>query len=283
MEMDAQMDSSTDESAQIPVDELKACCAALYAGDLARLLLGESFHPGGLALTERLGKLLDLKPGKHVLDVAAGRGTSAIFLAQNFGCTVLGVEYGSDSVREATRAAEASGLSHLVRFEQGDAECLASADKQFDAVICECAFCTFPNKHAAVEEFARVLRPGGKVGLTDLTRSGEVPPELQGLLAWIACIAAAREIDEYARYLEHADFTVDRIEPHDDVLSAMVHDIRARLFAAELLVKLKQIDLPSVDFEQARSLARTAADAVNARRFGYALFIATKSPISSMA
>ncbi len=281
MGMDTQMDNRTDETVQIPADELKACCAALYASDLARLLLGYSFHPGGLALTERLGKLLNLEPGKRVLDVATGRGTSAIFLAQRFGCEVFGVDYGSDSVREATRAAEASGIAHLARFEQGDAECLTSADEQFDGVICECAFCTFPNKYAAAREFARVLRPGGKVGLTDLTRSGEVPPELQGLLAWIACIADARHVDEYAHYLEYAGLTVDHIEPHDDALSTMVHDIRAKLFAAELLVKLKQINLPSVDFDQARSLARAAADAVKARRFGYTLFIATKPSISS--
>ncbi len=276
MGMDAQMDNRTDETLQVHADELKACCAALYASDLVRHLLGVSFHPGGLALTERLAKLLDLNPGKRVLDVAAGRGTSAIFLAQHFGCKVLGVEYGSESVREATRAAEASGIAPLVRFEQGDAECLASADEQFDAVICECAFCTFPNKYAAAGEFARVLRPGGKVGLTDLTRSGEVPPELQGLLAWIACIADARRVDEYSHYLEHVGLTIDLVEMHDDTLSAMVHDIRTKLFAAELLVKLKQINLPPVDFDQARSLARAAADAVKVRRFGYALFIATK-------
>jgi arsenite methyltransferase len=270
------MDTRTNNIAQIPADELKACCAAIYSSDLARYLLGESFHPGGLALTERLGKLLDLGPGKRVLDVAAGRGASAIFLAQRFGCEVLGIEYGSDSVREATCAAEATGIAHLVRFEQGDAECLTSADKQFEAVICECAFCTFPNKYAAAGEFARVLRPNGKVGLTDLTRSGEVPADLQGLLAWIACIADARSTDEYEHYLEHAGLTIDRSEPHDDALSAMVHDIRTKLFAAELLVKLKQIDLPFVEFEQARSLARAAAGAVKARRFGYALFIATK-------
>ena len=63
-------------------------------------------------------------------------------------------------------------MAHLVRFEQGDAERLTLDDGQFDAVICECAFCTFPDKRAAAAEFARVLKPGGTVGLTDLTRSG---------------------------------------------------------------------------------------------------------------
>lgn len=270
------MDSSAEETLKIPACELKACCAAAYSSDLARHLLGESFHPGGLALTERLGKLLALGPGKLVLDVAAGRGASAIYLAQRFGCEVIGVEYGHDAVREANRAAEVGGVASLVRIEQGDAECLPVPAGQFDAVICECAFCTFPNKYAAIGEFARVLRPGGRVGLTDMTRSGEVPPELQGLLAWIACIADACSINEYTHYLEHAGLTVDRIEPHDGALSTMVRDIRSRLFAVELLVKLKQLHLPSVDFEQAKALAKSAAVAIEARQFGYTLIIACK-------
>ncbi len=270
------MDTRTGNMAGVGADEVKACCAAAYASDWARQLLGESFHPGGLALTERLGTLLDLGPGKRVLDVAAGQGTSAIFLAQRFGCEVIGVEYGGALIRAVARAAEAASVADRVRFEQGDAEHLAFADGQFDALICECAFCTFPNKRAAARELARVLRPGGSMGLADLTRSDEVPAELQGLLAWIACIADALSTDEYAHYLGDAGLTVDRIEPHDDALSTLVHDIRTKLFAAELVVKLKQVNLPSLDFEQAKVLARAAAGAVKDGCFGYTLIIATK-------
>ncbi len=163
-----------------------------------------------------------------------------------------------------------------MRFEQGDAEHLMFADGQFDAVICECAFCTFPNKPAAARECARVLRPDGRMGLADLTRSGEVPAELQGLLAWIACIADALSIDEYVHHLANAGLTVERIESHDQVLSTLVQDVRTKLLGAELLVKLKQIDVPSVGFEQAKSMAHAAAEAVKAGRFGYTLIIATK-------
>ena len=113
--------------------ELKTCCATLYASDWARLLLGNSFHPGGLALTERLGTLLDLQPNQRVLDVAAGRGASAIALAQRFGCTVVGAEYAATTVAEANRLAMEAGLADRVRFEQGDAEQLPFADGTFDA------------------------------------------------------------------------------------------------------------------------------------------------------
>ncbi|MDX1522427.1 MAG: methyltransferase domain-containing protein, partial [Anaerolineae bacterium] len=160
-------------------EALKTCCAALYESDWATLILGDSLHPGGLALTERLGQLLDLQPGRRVLDVAAGRGTSAFFLAETFGCEVVGVDYGAEVVKAAQAEAETRGLDHLVSFVQGDAENLRFAEASFDAVICECAFCTFPDKSTAAAEFARVLRPGGRVGLSDLIRTDSLPPELE--------------------------------------------------------------------------------------------------------
>lgn len=164
-------------------DTIKQCCAALYQSDLARLLLGESFHPGGLRLTRRLGELLELGPGRRVLDVASGTGESAVILARQFGCAVTGIDFGAGNVAESTARAEAEGLADQIHFHTGDAEKLATFDASFDAVICECAFCTFPNKRAAAAEFARVLTPGGRVGLSDLTRSGPLSPELDNLLA----------------------------------------------------------------------------------------------------
>jgi hypothetical protein len=84
-------------------ETIKACCADLYANDWVRVLVGEPFHPGGLALTERLAVLLGLD------------------------------------------ASSRDGLSEQVEFLQGDAEQLSAlANDSFDAVICECAYCTFP-------------------------------------------------------------------------------------------------------------------------------------------
>jgi len=257
--------------------DAKACCATAYQSDWAKLLLGDSFHPGGMALTQRIGEGLALQPGMRVLDVASGKGTSAIYLAQHFGCSVIGIDYGGANVQAATQAAEAAGVAQLVRFEEGDAERLTASDASFDVVICECAFCTFPDKAAAAGEFARVLRPGGRMGLSDLTRAGEIPQDLQGLLAWIACIADAQPLGAYQRYLEGAGLRIETVETHDDALADLVHDIRGKLLGAELLLKLKRIDLPQVDFEQARAMARAADAAVKAGTFGYAIVTASKS------
>jgi hypothetical protein len=68
--------------------DLKSCCAPLYESDFVRLLLGGSFHPGGLKLTTRLGQLLKLGEHSQVLDVACGKGASAILLADTFACVL---------------------------------------------------------------------------------------------------------------------------------------------------------------------------------------------------
>jgi ubiquinone/menaquinone biosynthesis C-methylase UbiE len=256
--------------------ELKSCCAAAYQSEFARMLLGESFHPGGLELTERLGKLLTLTPGDSLLDVASGRGESAILLARRFGCRVLGIDFGAGNISDARARAEAAGVANLVQFEVGDSERLNFREAQFDAIICECAFCTFPDKRAAAGEFARVLRPGGRVGLSDLTRSGPLPPELNGLFAWIACIADARPASEYVAYLEAAGFQPISIDTHDDALRAMIRDIQGRLLAAELMVSLEKMALTGVNFHEAKVMARSAAEAVRAGLLGYSLITARK-------
>jgi SAM-dependent methyltransferase len=219
--------------------ELKTCCAALYETDYARLLLGDSFHPGGLELTERLGEQLELRPGQRVLDVASGTGATAVFLAERFGCHVVGLDYSTALVRQARRRAQDAGLEQLVRFEHGDSERLPFPDGAFDALICECSFCTFPDKHAAADEFARVLRAGGHVGLTE------------------------------------AGFRIDRVEPHPEVLEVTVRDVRAKLLGAELLLKATKVEIPGVDIGQAKSVARTAAQTIEEGTLGYGLLVGT--------
>ncbi|MGH2509765.1 MAG: class I SAM-dependent methyltransferase [Ktedonobacteraceae bacterium] len=260
--------------------ELKTCCAALYQSDVARLLLGTTFHPGGETLTLRLGELLQLGSTSVVLDVASGQGTSALRLAQHFGCQVLGIDYGEDAVQQANAQARELHLSHLVTFQQGDAENLPVPSATFDAVLCECAFCTFPDKVTAAAEWTRVLKPGGRVGLSDLTRVGEVVEDLQGLLAWVACIADAQPVERYQQYLTSAGLTIESIEPHNEALSEMVREIQGKLLGAELLLALKKIELPlTINFAQAKALVRAASAAIRAGQFGYVVLSAMR-PVS---
>jgi ubiquinone/menaquinone biosynthesis C-methylase UbiE len=259
-------------------EEIKACCAAVYESDWARLLLGDSFHPGGLALTEHLGVLAGLDWSQYVLDVASGTGASAIFLNERFGCQIVGIDYSQVSVTAANLAANEVGQAPQVRFEMGDSERLPFEDNSFDAIICECAFCTFPDKPTAAAEFFRVLKPGGRLGLSDITRTGPLPEELEGLLGWISCIADAQPVDQYQDYLISAGLNVDQVEIHDESLHQTAIDLQTKLLGGEMLVKLNRIDLPDVDFRQARRIARSASKAIREGKLGYALVVAS-SPV----
>ncbi len=258
-----------------PPDIVKSCCATLYASDWVRLLLGDSLHPGGLGLTDYLAKVIGLRPGERVLDVASGRGISAVHLAQTVGCSVVGVDYSPPNVASARRTASERGVSDRVHFLAGDAERLPVEDDTFDAVIAECAFCTFPDKAAAAAEFARVLRPGGRLGFVDLLRSGPLPEELGGLVAWVACVGDARPLEEYLALLEDAGLRIDRVEHHDHALAELVEMVRTRLLTVQVAARLTASPLPNVDWGEVRPMLRSAAAAVADGRLGYALIAAT--------
>ncbi len=258
-------------------ETVKECCARLYESDLAKLLLGDSFHPGGLKLTERLGTLLELTSRSRVLDVASGKGTSALFLAERFGCEVLGIDYGLQNVEEANEAAVARGLNARVRFERADAERLPAADACFDAIVCECALCTFPDKSAGAREFARVLRNGGRVGLSDLTRDAVLPKELDGLLVWLACIADAQPVETYSEYLNREGIRVGQIEIHDEALEEMARQVGMKLLGAEIGVGLKKLHLPGVDFTEAKRMSQAALAAIRQGKLGYAIICGEKT------
>ncbi len=253
---------------------VKRCCALIYESDFAKILLGDSFHPGGLKLTERLGTLLKLTPQSRVLDIASGKGTSAVFIAERFGSRVVGIDYGRQNVEEANALADSKGLSAQVSFQQGDAERLPLAGGAFDAVLCECAFCTFANKPAAAREFSRVLVPGGRVGLSDLTRGSALPKELDGLLAWVACIGDAQPLLQYQEYLTGAGFQIEQAAECDEALLELVNQIRMKLLGVEVMAGLKKIDIPNVDLSAAKQMAQAAQLAVKQGALGYAIISA---------
>lgn len=96
--------------------------------------------------------------------------------------------------------------------------------------------CTFPDKPAAAGELARVLRPGARLALSDVTGEGDrLPPELRTLRAWIACLADVLPLDELAELLAGAGLVVERKERHDGALGELLDRVDARLRLARLL------------------------------------------------
>jgi arsenite methyltransferase len=256
--------------------EIKLCCASFYQSEVVRMLLGDVFHPGGLELTYHLGEVIGLGAGDRVLDVACGRGTSAVHLAERFGCHVTGLDYGAENVSAAKALAAERELAGRTTFRQGDAEGLPFEDDTFDAVVSECSFCTFPDKASAADEMTRVLRTGGRLGLTDVTVNGTLPDDIQGLLAWVACVAGAGRSEDYVATLGSAGLTGFVVEDHRDALLALVTDVRRKLLGAELAAKLGKLDLGDLDLDAGKRLARRAVELIERGIAGYALIAARK-------
>ncbi|QOV41564.1 methyltransferase domain-containing protein [Streptomyces ferrugineus] len=257
-------------------DDLKACCAAAYSSDAVTLLLGDSYHPGGTTLTRRLADTLGLVPGNRVLDVASGRGTTALLLADAYGVHVDGVDYSPANTALAQGAAAATGLTERVAFTTGDAEQLPYPDGAFDAVICECALCTFPDKTKAAAEFARVLSPGGRLGITDVTAAPDrLPPELITLTARIACIADARPPAEYTHLLATAGLRTTRTERHDQAMLRMIDQIEARLNLLRLTAP-DRLTAAGLDLNATPAILTATRTAVSAGTLGYTLLVAEK-------
>ncbi|MGH3496835.1 MAG: class I SAM-dependent methyltransferase [Nocardioidaceae bacterium] len=267
---------SADLDAQVNAGTLKACCAAGYSTDLVSLLLGDSYHPGGLALTRQLFDRVGLASGQRLVDVASGRGTTALLAAREYGARVDGVDLSAANVALATGSAASTGLTDRADFHVGDAENLPLPDGCADVVLCECALCTFPDKPTAMAEMARLLLPGGRIGITDVAADRErLPDELTGLTAWIACVADARPLSEYADLAASAGLRVLTTEPHTDALSRMIDQIEARLELLRMTAR-HRLEALGVDFTKAGPVLGAARDAVRDGALDYVLLVAEK-------
>ena len=252
--------------------QIKCACTNFYENDLVKYLLGDSFHPGGLALTQELGEALELKASDAVLDVASGQGTSAHFLAAAFKCRVTGVDLSEKNLDIARARSIQENPQELVTFVKGDAESLPFPDHTFDAVISECAFCTFPSKEIAAREKFRILKPGGWMGLTDMAvDQKQLPEEMKGLLFHAACIADARTVEEYHEILGEAGFTKLSAVDCREALREMLASIKQRIFMAELAVGLKKLDLGDIDFAKGKHWLALSEELINKGIITYVL------------
>ena len=144
--------------------------------------VGITKHIGSLEATKTLIELCHISRGKYVLDVGCGVGATPCFIAKKFGCRVVGVDILPAMVERSKERARREGLIDQVEFRVADAQDLPFDDDFFDAVITESVTAFPKDKQKAVDEYARVTKPGGYVGLNESTWLKSPPPP--ELLAW---------------------------------------------------------------------------------------------------
>lgn len=162
--------------------------------------------------------LASLKPGETVVDLGSGGGFDCFLAAKQVGETgrVIGVDMTPDMVSKARLNAQKTELDN-VDFRLGEIENLPVADNRADIVISNCVINLSPDKQRVFKEAFRVLKPGGRLSISDIVATATLPEEVQENLALIsACVAGAATIEATEAMLRQAGFHKIRIQPKDE-------------------------------------------------------------------
>jgi SAM-dependent methyltransferase len=141
--------------------------------------LGMTKHYGSIAATRELIEFCRIGNEQYVLDVGCGVGATPCYLAEDVGCRVVGVDLVFKMIQQARARARKENVEDRVAFEVADARRLPFGDGLFDAVIGESVNVFFEDKVEATREYVRVTRPGGYVGMTEMTWLKPPSPELE--------------------------------------------------------------------------------------------------------
>jgi len=144
---------------------------------------GMTKHMGGLKATRELVELCHINKGKYVLVVGCGVGITPCYLAKRYGCRVVGVDLSEGMIDRSNERAKREGVEDRVEFRVADAQDLPFEDAVFNAVICESVNAFIENGQGAVNEYARITKPGGYVGFNECTWIKVPPPGLAEYLS----------------------------------------------------------------------------------------------------
>jgi arsenite methyltransferase len=159
--------------------------------------------------------LAKLNPGETVLDLGSGGGIDVLLSVRRVGPT--GKAYGLDMTEEmlalANENKRKSGLEN-VEFLKGEIERIPLPTNSVDVIISNCVINLSADKDRVFAEAFRVLKPGGRLAVSDVVTKGDVPPEIRkSVLAWVGCVAGALEQDDYRDRLKAAGFEQVDLEP----------------------------------------------------------------------
>jgi SAM-dependent methyltransferase len=158
-----------------------------------------------------------LKPGECVLDLGSGAGFDCFLAAGAVGENgrVIGVDMTPDMVSKARGNAAKGGYAN-VEFRLGEIEHLPVADASIDVIISNCVINLSPDKAQVFRDAFRALKPGGRLAISDIVLTAELPAEMQAEVAlYTGCVAGAAQIADLVAILAGAGFSDIRIAPKD--------------------------------------------------------------------
>ncbi len=192
------------------------CTSSHFDSPQLRAVTGPAIRPGGLELTGRAVEFCSFPAGARLLDVGCGSGVTVDFLRNRHGLEATGVDISSRLLRE--------GKSHdaTLPLIRGNAERLPHGDASFDGILCECVLSLVNDAEGALAEFHRVLRPGGRLILSD------VYPREPGGDRMDGCLKGAVPFSVTRSMLDGTGFSILLWEDHTRYLK----ELAARLVLA---------------------------------------------------
>ena len=183
--------------------------------------------------------LAALQPGETVLDLGSGGGLDCFLAARQVGDAghVIGVDMTPDMLERARTSAARMNIKN-VEFREGYLESLPVEDGSVDVVISNCVINLSPDKPMVFSEVFRVLKPGGRVAVSDIVTNGPLPEAVQkDMQAWGACVAGALDMKDYILGLEEAGFTQVQVQPKNGNGNPIPVPPVAQPFSATILAR----------------------------------------------
>ena len=251
------------------IAEIKSSCCTTWEHPAARVMLGDHLHPGGRELTEAAIEATGAAAGDVVLDVGCGHGASLRLMHEN-GIRAVGLDLSEGALR---------GASDFGPVVAGDGERIPLSTARIDGAVLECVLSLFIDKAQALRELKRVLKPGGRLAVSDVVVEDSLPPLLDSAAAWSCCLGGALSKRGYVDLIASAGFEVIHVRDHSGALTATIEQVRRRLSLFEMSavvgqVRLDDLGLSSEVLERARNIAAVLIGLVRQGALSYVLITA---------
>ena len=260
-------------SVQIILAKLEATRGTLEGLQPDDLFPHDQDHYGGLAANDALARCARIGTGSKVVDLCAGLGGPARYLAHRYGADVTGIELTPARVAGAAELTRRVGLAAKVRVIEGNVMDLPLADASYDAVASQEALLHVPDVGRAFGEARRVLRPGGRIAFTNWVIHRPLS-EAQRKLLWDGMAAATLiGIAEHADLLRDAGFAIEAVEDETEAWGTILAE-RLRMYQ-KLRGEAEAAGAPAGHEDFYRSYVMFV-DLVQRKAMGGARFVAVK-------
>jgi ubiquinone/menaquinone biosynthesis C-methylase UbiE len=133
----------------------------------------------------------------RVVDIACGKGTSAVYLAQRYGCEVVGIDISADLIAQARTLAKKKGLEEKVIFRVGDALKLPFLENEFDVAVSQAMLVLVTDKQKAIQEALRVTKPGGYFGWLELSWKKQPTADFLDAVSNVLCAYIMQNVSTF--------------------------------------------------------------------------------------